>query len=462
VSLSPFSYNATVTADDAREDKIEVVLGDWKVRATPDEIAAIQEYIARPFGRAQRDAREARQYGYLFNRFSQAGGFTRLHVRQQRLNSAAHVETSGVPLFSGYWDLLTARSLRQGQREYVTALHLFLNPLRFVRYQPIPRRIGVRRSWPLRILKGEGTIETEGEFALDGNDNWIPATSEYDNFANAERWPQHLIRYLIGIRSAFESELERVTARWGGRYFIEENFQLRNVEVAFEFAAASPIELLWQLLEPLKEYRADNFEVREYPSDDVDRERNALCFSMKIRGGVWLRAYAKTNCRIRFEFIFDEINRRELLNEVPQPHGTPPARRKWEQLPECLAELREQAAREMNLLLQYFRVNSHIPHSQVTPLALLVRIASLIGNHELTLTIATLLVRFKTIDPRQAGPELRRALHALKRGGILRFSKAQRGYVASPRYRQPLQFLSQHDILHLTLTARIRSRRGRA
>lgn len=332
--------------------------------------------------------------------------------------------------------------------------------MRYVRNQDVPRPIGAPAMWHEARLNERDTLpNTRGEFALDGQDNWIPATGIFRAFTNAARWREHLRRYVLGIAEAFTNELERQSEAHGGNLDVRENFTLRKVETAFDFSANEPTELVRSLIPLLSEYRADNWEVSTFPVPCESREENALCFRMGIRQGVSLRVYAKTNRRVRFEFIHERINCRALLGEPEEGRNSgTPAPRAWDDLFACLAALRERAADEMNALLRYLRQQSRVIESHYSPLSLVVRIGTILCDHELAHTVVSLLAKFGAISSRRASDELSNALRALAESGILAFDRTRRGYVPCPPYREAVAMLRGDETIHLLTTARQRRR----
>lgn len=458
--LTPFSFDAEVTRNDCREDKIELVLGTFSLSASRDEIEAIREHICV----APKNVREGghadtlRLYGWLFNRPNEPQGrWNPLQIRNRSLPHVRPRERVCRPLFGGHWMLRNPT----GGRDVHTVLRLSLNPMRFVRNQEAPRPIGLPATWGIARLNERDTApNTRGEFALDGEDNWIPATGILQAFASAARWRQHLRRYVLGVAEAFTDELDRQLETHGGILTVRENFTLRKVEMAFDFAANEPTELVRSLIPLLSEYRADNCDVSAFPVPSESRAENSLCFRMGIRQGVLLRVYAKTNRRIRFEFIYEKINCRELLGEPPERGrniGTP-APRAWDELFECLAALRARAADEMNALLQYLRQQSRVVESHYSPLSLMVRIGTILCDHELAHTVVSLLAKFGAISSRRASDELSHALHALSESGILAFDRTRRGYVPCAPYREAVAMLRGDESLYLLTTARQRRR----
>lgn len=235
---------------------------------------------------------------------------------------------------------------------------------------------------------------------------------------------------------------------------------MQEVETAFDFAAAEPTQLVRSLEPHLLSYRANNSGITQYPVPlTVDRIGNSLSVRLQIRTGVSLRVYAKTNRRVRFEIIHDEINVRELLGEQPLPITNPEARpsRPWSQVIQCFEALREKAANEMNELLQHLRRVSSVAPSHISPLSFLVAVADTLRDRELAHTVVSILTNVRgIICSRGTAPELLAAARTLTDAGLLKFSSEQRGYVPAPDYASAVALLSGVDALYLQTTARRR------
>ena len=312
-----------------------------------------------------------------------------------------------------------------------------------------------RRS---RITESLEPPSTNGEFSLDGKDNWIPNTGKFQTFASHLHWPRHLRSYVHTVGENFTEELRRVCDNAQTvRMSHSEDFKLRKVETAFDFAATNPTELVRSLAPLLSAYRASNAEVSEFRPPRLARDENSLSVKVQIRNGVSLRVYAKTNRRVRFEIIHDSINHRELLREPQQDHGQSVQRqRPWRDLPKCLAALREKAADEMNELFAYFRKEKRIIPSHISPMSFLVSVASILCDREMTHTVVSLLSANGTIASRGASEELRSALLSLTKHGVLKYDSECRGYKVCAPYRHALSMLRSEETLHLLTTARVR------
>ena len=448
-TLPRFSFRARVTAEDAREDKIEASLSRWFFEATPEDLSEVRDRICTPPDHLRDDPEQFPFYGWLFTRPSFRNSM-KLQIRNSRLPALPSAEKAGKPLFTGVCRFQRSEHLINA------SLHLSLNPLRFIRHRFIPVPHG---SQPI-LTQQETLPSAGGEYSNDGEDNWIPKVPPYDHADTAEQWPQHLRRYIYGIGRAFEDELAGITSSFDGDVSHAEDFSLRKVEVIFEFETRGTTNLVRSLVPVLREYRALDNVAKEYPPA-VEGKGACLSFFMGLRQGLALRLYAKTNRRVRFEFIFTNINRRRLLGEPePAPSSGPHPPRPWSQLFQCLANLREQAADEMNALLQFFGGQRKLRPSPYTALNLITGISTVLQDSELAGDIVDLLISFPAIRRRGASEEIQDALRLLVSRGILRYDSRSRGYVPRVLYREAVSVLKSNptQVFWLRTTARQRQR----
>lgn len=465
--LPAFSLDTEISAADGREDKIELSLGTFTVQATTEEMDAIRHAISVPpeIVREHGDPDEIQSFGWVFNRpNAPLGRRNPLQVRTRSLPMLSDADSRERPLFGGHWVVRGGGSGPDGQpRPYFSELQLSLNPLRFVRNQRIPR--GNPSNAPVpppNLCEVPGAGMSPGEFSLDGETNWIPDTPIFRAFASPARWDGHLRRYIRGITDAFRSELNRVANSQLIHPGFSENFRLRRVETAWEFAVTEPTELVMSLAPFLTSYKGRGAETRLYPPM-IGRIENALSITIPLRQGVSLRVYAKTNRRIRFEIIHEEMNIRELLGEPPLEQGQVSHQpRPHEQIIDCLSAIRARAAVDLNTVFRYLRRRSAVSSSAFSPLRFLVSVATVLNDEELTHTILSLLVHNGIVASRRASPELVQALNALASAGILAYDAARRGYDVTTPYREPLSAFRSVELRRLTTTTRQRQRRRTA
>ena len=100
--LSPFLFDATVTPEDGREDKISLELGIWIIGATPDGLDDIREFLCVAPVNVRDDEETLPLYGWLFTRPNGIQGrFKPLHVRNSRITWGPQSDITEKPLFGG-------------------------------------------------------------------------------------------------------------------------------------------------------------------------------------------------------------------------------------------------------------------------------------------------------------------------------------------------------------------------
>lgn len=444
-TLPTFNFSLRVTPETGREDKIELSLGKWAVHGDTETLDTIREFMAAPPEslRADLSAGDLCGYGWIFNR-PQNPNLRRasLKIRTHDLKNDAAESLARAPLFSGLWMFRYNDSGADTSRTIPTELHLSINPLRYVQHNPGPRPLPSANAadWPApRLQAAEGQPDGRGEFALDGKDNWLPDTAYHAAWANPARWRHHFRSYVCGIGNAFRAELDRVTAEHGGHVTFHEDFRLKKVETAWEFAAVEPIELVRNLAPHLRDFRGLEMETTHYRAPIESRIVNSPSINIRLGANVSLRLYAKTNRRIRFEIIHEDINHRELLGE-PQTNSTSQQPRPWMRIFDCLSALRTRAANELNAVLEFLAQRTNLVPSQISGFHLLIAVASAVQSPGLAHTIISLLLG-GVINPRNAGAELLAACQSLASAGILAYDGTRRVYDVSTPYAYALAML---------------------
>jgi hypothetical protein len=148
-----------------------------------------------------------------------------------------------------------------------------------------------------------------GELSLDQNDNWIP---DLTNPGAAKPNPilMRVVDYFYSIDEGLASEFRRVSALTEEAAVREiPRYDLKGVEVYWEFACPEPLALYGALTPALKSFRRF-VQRRLYPngSEMATKEEiihNCPSWSFPLTGGGILRLYAKTNRRLRVEVAFD-------------------------------------------------------------------------------------------------------------------------------------------------------------
>lgn len=294
--LPPFSFEAAVSADTARQDKVEIMADHGTSFDEAGEVALFLHYLGGPPSHSDE---ESAAFGRIFCRpRRQVPPFADQQIRRRSVGRQPGI---AAPLFSGLLRVIGSSA------PWRVATLVSLNPTRFVRHQ-----VGI---YPTRMMQLEGTSPTpclfradvpsqhEGEFALMDQDNWIPDNRRWERFASPRLWPRHLRYYVSGALGGITSDIqraavpvgvsiERATRNW---------LNVLSVETYWEFAANDPTGAVRSLEPWLSTYASAQLSSADYPVQSAENVENSRRISLQTRIGETLKIYAKTNRRIRFE-----------------------------------------------------------------------------------------------------------------------------------------------------------------
>lgn len=454
--LPTFALSARVNPQDAKQDRIDLTVGDWIVVGDTE---MFPEFFARlgpppahvgdnPHVRTTDD-----DWGDLLNRPSGR------HPLYPEFNISSggrgRSRRTGAPLFRGTlrttnWnsgELLRANVGVSGRRLFAD---LSLNPTRFIVHQPHWRpRPGQHdpASWRLP----EPTFQTRriqlrngGEFPLDLNDN-VLIFERQQMLAHPLHWPAHLDRYFAGVIGWTASEITRAAqSTFGTPPRWSPYLNLRTAETYFEFSTNDPIGTVTALAEPLSVMgtgtRRRTFPDgwREFGFHEIEQHHNALSTTTMIRAGTLLRVYAKTNRRVRLEIIHSLP---EVSSSVLAGHTTNDAR----DMLEWLNALAIDAADTINMVLADLERLTSRPTYQ-HPAYLLLRLLFQAARSETEFeTLLSALIHNRCIRLGDQD-QLRPAVITLQSAGVLqRLRRHSRTFVPDPRFQRALGQLSGRE-----------------
>jgi len=481
--LPHFSLTTRVNAMTGRQDKVEFTfpLGTFRDTQTYPEwgmtgisVHDVAEYLGAPPWGVRDEANQdvAAAYSAFFNRPTGRGTEQKLFLRREPIPSMAHdARFSTAPLCAGILSLEEhgARTAR-----YVTAVYWAnLNPTRFVRYQDpnILRTSSVNVLTP--DLFGTSDIGDDGEFALDGNDNWIPEhpAAIWHSFTRPENWPARLTDYLSAVETAMRGEMNRrgQISSFDGTGTLsftpsQEPWTLRRVETYWDFARDTGPELLELIDRAMRSFCALPYVRRAFEGRDERPERtrerdtpNEIAISLTVAPGTRLVVYAKTNRRIRFEVRYDKQNLRHnshverLMRNVD---GVADMVRRLHQISEDAAEV-------LNTFLNHLErtlADAVIPW-QASATDFLFKVTESCENANAAQVIVRLLISEGAVSRTDA---LTPSLDALRRARVLervinRQTRRSSTFVPTPAYRGALNYLAEiADVSRLTVARRQR------
>lgn len=150
--------------------------------------------------------------------------------------------------------------------------------------------------------------------------------------------------------------------------------------------------------------------------------------------GTWLRVYAKTDRRVRFEILLES----SAIEKVSGPRG----RNRLRSIASKLVDLRQHASLKLNEVLPMLN-QGFSTKSTATALLLMSEIQIASPDHHLAEMIISALVAFGRIAPYKNDP-VRDTVERLKRAGVLQPIKSRsRICVVTSEFSAPLEQLRQ-------------------
>lgn len=317
----------------------------------------------------------------------------------------------GRPLFGGELKITSpTRNLHSVfSRQSAISFDLDLNPTRFVRHQTNIRNIGDPvDSWafrPVRLLTAAANAALEP--SLDGNDN-VLVSQRLERMAYPDAWPIQLRRYWDALTRTLDRVLLDASDVAQTSLSCSLQINVQSVETYWEFCATDALSLVRQIARHLPSYSGEA-RVRAYFSEEWIG--NSLSVRVGLPRGLFLKVYAKTLTRIRFEIEHPLTSSSVRMNEGHTGYGFHEV---WRILSECA----NQAASEVNRVLRF--LSDYLPaETGESAYLLLHRITATIGDPQLAETIVGILVNRDGVALRPDDP-LRRVVTRLVNAGILR------------------------------------------
>lgn len=471
--LQPFSLSVRVEGREAKQDGIILELGDWFIEGIGNDIGAFMDLLGPPLPAPDGTEESGRRwtniltslpvatiepefFGWMLNR--PAGNMDSQTEMRLRGGGQGSLPRPGAPLAKGKLRILFRAPLdgEEETRRRQLRLTLFLNPTRFVRYQPRPDNyLEDPRTWRLgpanlRALPRESQQRQQAsgrneEISLDGNDNVLTG-SRARAFARPDAWPIHLRRYLDAVESELEREFRRAAHALGSGRLAPENYSrapyysLKKVETYFEFSTRNPTQMMRRLA-PALETVGRQFQSRKFPNGycEGDGDQDATRVLLTLGSGRMLRVYAKTTHRLRFEIIHDttkaSVNR--LFHENGSGHTTNHIAeiRRWIQV------LAWDAATKLNQVLSMLEERCGAIEDSANTYEFLSAIFSAVRDGTRAEHIVRLLVENGCLRIERRGSEFLHEIRQLRRKKVL--EKVGGANVVKPLYRAALDTLRQ-------------------
>lgn len=433
--LPRFSFEQTVISDTARHDRIVAKMELGSVMGTAEEIDSMRLDLGNP-SPSSTTYRER-----IFTTQDGRGAYRPpLEVRKKA------IRRSGLswppPLFGGNLNLSPYGG--GGQRASRLTMNLDANLTRLARFQ-IAGRDPERERFEL--FGGTAPPCLDGEFSLDGKNNWILAGSQ-DVWFTPDRWIAHMAESVSEIRNAMIMELVDARSAVAPQLRLEElrSSMLESCETYWEFQSENPIGHVRQMERLLSDFGVNSRATTSPPSRNVRREfrENCLVLSIDLRRGILLRVYAKTNRRIRFEVAHDlKQNAAPLERHSPSSQGTTSSRYAGNdtELLALLNMLKTNSAQIVNRAFAHMRNRNSVIPSHFSESMLLLKIGRIAKNDEFALTVSENLRVRGGVSPNGLVAGLRKAIDRMTSKGILRYNAESSLYEPTPDFSTALRSL---------------------
>lgn len=437
--LRVFNPRLRVNARDAKQDKVILRYTNWQVYTEGQNLNLLFEALGRsPASQRlhevdgderlgeRHDVRVFRSIDprlprvrYAFVRGVYAPTTQSEREEEEGLFPISAGDRGRVPLFRG----------RLNQHDYGNSARLVfdelqLNVTRFVAYQPVST--GPIGAWPEPVLYADRrSPNSSTEFVLGrGDDNRFPdniiMSDEQLLACRPRNWQFHLARYWASVRECLDYRIAIASriANVGLRNSCE--CGLRTVETYWEFLADNPISLVHDLAPYLQLLGAD-YSDRRYPAGyrELRRDRNSPAVRVLLRPGVFLRLYAKTNRRVRFEISHDFRKERVRLSgeaQVERQSSDPSRLRYW--INACAEDAAERLNEALAFIQRYRSAEQNAPNLGERPYSLLRLIGQAASNEGIAKALLEFMCEHGVIEVQDGSP-LRRAVQALQSRGVL-------------------------------------------
>lgn len=490
----PFSRSVRATNETARNDKIELSVGAFRLHVfNVDDIQNILRHLGPP--PVQSSGSRVREdlhgiYSWMFNTSTYQPTSSRRVVssdfRRGKLKLSERPQALQPPLIKGRceWRInrgtaiqpeTTGTLLESGELAHDTpvytdcahghidaTLHLIANPTRYFRYQagqptqPFPDAMTERPGVPTGLSP---------ETAYDGNDNWIPFTNLHLTELQQTPWRRVLNRYINGIEAAFVSEFTRANDLINPGVMIatvQKAYNVQDVETYWEWTSPEPLKLVRDLMPLFMAYSDGLRTSRKYISAISGVEHDCPFIQTEISPGETLKIYAKTDRRIRFEVRHTFKGRKPFkFPRMSDESGriSRSARHTFETLPATLNlfdNLRDRATEVVNDLLTHLDENHRFAPAGFAPYTALMNISTALRDYpDEAQNILSILISNGAVAGGGENSH-KAAIEALKQAKILKTTG--RGlYMPTPRYREAFRFMG-NQLNPSTLFTPMRSR----
>lgn len=451
--ITDYQTTSRVTADDALHDKVEVTLGDWfeNLFCPSESIAeafdSFTNHLAVPPESIRQSAERWAEHGIVFTRPSgRASNYRRLRFRRQEQRTGQGETTIPPMLPNGF---LETKLRRFGDSTHSAPVAFIeckcnakLNATTYMRQKRTRRRAASHLAPRPDIFAQSLPSSFQGEYSFDGKANWLPRNARGEVAWTTAQSLAAVCDFVEGVQARIAHEITRATGEVRSNYarsmaeVVRESANVvEQVETYFEFFHRSPLQLVESIQEAANAY-ARRAEVAFF---DIGTEGQSRRILMELFKGVYLRIYAKTNQRIRFEIQHN-------LSEANRPFDASQSFGNRAELGAILSTLRTDAAELVNRFLATLNPTPVHESQQHAPLSLVLEVCRAARNYEDAKMLLDALCVNTRIDS-AACPSLRPALLRLKESGVIRARRYTTIYTATREWQTALQTLAEQTRL---------------
>lgn len=417
LGLTELTPNTRVSEASAFHDRINVHIGEWSVGPCQSSDVWSLLTALSTFGDAPLFARPTG---------ARAGARRTLVIRSPGNGRGLSV---GRPLIAGLLRVRQGasigRAIPSGRvdaessavRFWTLTVEATLNVSRYLHHQPhMPWVRMAHADWQeeMPILEtGHAILSTRRERSIDRDDN-VLLTRAQRLYAGIAPRDYHLSRYWRGVIDRLDSLFHQHTENLSLPLRRHPRHNLLEAETYWEFLAQDPVAYVASIERHLVSIGL-NSKSREYPYGDASRatDGNSITVRVRLTSGVWLRVYAKTDMRVRFEIEHD-------FRSAPGPlralggHTTTSD----EQLITWVSAIRRDAAEKINAVLAQMHRTMPTGSMHYSLTQLMFRVASASPTLASVEYILTKLAMNGFISP-TGNPVLRNSAEILVKVGVL-------------------------------------------
>lgn len=423
--------------DIARQDKIDITIGDWYVRRCT---ATWGNEFLRFIG----DSELLHPINRAFNRFSEITPFQKKTLKI--LKGTENNPNRPRPLFSGRVEI-TRRAedpIEENAEVGYTfriKLALSINPTRYCAYKtrrnPAENNSSNNPLWNFNLFTSRRITEHQGETSLDNSDN-VLLTGMTHRYGGPTSWESSLRTYIEQIDEYFSYLLQRSTDICPGHHVFDRThtYALTYLENYWEYFVDAPrilVNTLTSGLPPLLQ----NYSESTYLAS-VENQELSNSVKGNIGNGQTLKIYAKTNKRVRVEVASDIRRNPNISNTRSYTRET------IDGVLDLINEIVEQNKRQcLSIFNELEEVESYPRILQLHPRLLIWDFYNYIDDSTIAKELLDIFITSGGISTRRVNDRYKEALKSLKRASVIeRTSSKPYRYILHPRLSYAAQTLS--------------------